>query len=125
MGVIRKKLPVMGRRGKREVECLFDTGASSSFVRPELVRELGLPAIGLLKPIRIRLGKGSTRVLKRAEVTIGLNGITLPDNAYVLPGLSEEFVIGCEFLERYGIRLDPKRQRLLLPPKRRLSLILV
>jgi len=125
MGVIRKKLPVMGRRGKKQVECLFDSGASSSFVRPELVRALGLPTLGLLKPIRIRLGKGSTRVLKRAEVRIGLNGITLPDTAYVLPGLSEEFVIGAEFLERYEIRLDPKRQRFLLPPKRRLSLILV
>jgi len=125
MGVIRKKLPVMGRRGKREVECLFDTGASHSFVRPELVRELGLPTIGLLKPIRIRLGKGSTLVSKLAAPMIRLNGTTLPDNAYVLPGLSEEFVIGAEFLERYDIRLDPKRQRLLLPPKRRLELILV
>lgn len=42
-----------------------------------------------------------------------------------MPGLTEEYVLGAEFLERYDIRLDPKRRRFLLPPKRRFSLILV
>lgn len=125
MGLIRKKLPFIGRRKKIEVECLFDTGASSSFICPELVRTLGLSTADLAKPVRIRLGKGSTRVSRIAAVTIRLNGTTLADTAYVMPGLSEEYVLGAEFLERYDIRLDPKHRRLLLPPKRRLSLILV
>lgn len=125
MGVIRKKLPCVGRHGKREVECLFDVGASSSFIRPELVRELELPTANLLRPLRIRLGKGSTRVSKLAAVMIRLNGVTLADTAYLMPGLSEEYVLGSDFLERYDIRLDPKRRRLLLPPKRRLAIILV
>jgi len=125
MGVIRKKLPLMGGRRKKDVEWLFDTGASSSFIRPEVVRALGLPTTTLLRPLRIRPGKGSARVSKLAVAMIGLHGTTLADTAYVLPGLSEEFVIGAEFMERYEIRLDPKRRRLLLPPKRRLALILV
>ena len=125
MGVIRKSLPLVGRRGKTEVECLFDSGASSSFIRPDLARKLGLPTTNLLKPLRIRLGKGSTQVSKLAAVIVRLNGATLADTAYVMPGLTEEYVFGAEFLERYDIRLDPKRRRLLLPPKRRLSLILV
>ncbi len=125
MGLIRKKLPFIGRRKKIEVECLFDTGASSSFICPELVRTLGLSTADLAKPVRIRLGKGSTRVPRIAAVTIRLNGVILADSPYVMPGLSDEYVLGAEFLERYNIRLDPKRRRLLLPPKRRLSLILV
>jgi hypothetical protein len=56
---------------------------------------------------------------------VRLNGVTLADAAYVMPGLTEGYVFGTEFLERYEIRLDPKRRRLLFPPKRRLSLILV
>jgi len=125
MGVIRKKLPLLGRRRQREVECLFDTGASSSFIRPSLVRVLGLSTAGLPKPLRIRLGKGSTHVSLIAAVMIRLNGATLADTAYVMPGLTEDYVLGAEFLERYDIRLDPKRGRLLLPSKRRLSIILV
>ena len=125
MGLIRKKLSFLGRRRKKEVECLFDTGASLSFIRPELVRELDLPTTNLLRSVRIRLGKGSTRVSQLAATMIRLNGVALPDTAYVMPGLTEEYVLGSEFLERYDIRLDPKRRRLLLPPKRRLSLILV
>jgi hypothetical protein len=56
---------------------------------------------------------------------IRLNGVTLEDTAYVMPGLTEDYVSGAEFLELYDICLDPKRRRLLLPPKGRLSLILV
>ena len=107
------------------MECLFDTGASSSFIRPGLVRELELPTANLLRPLRIRLGRGSTRVSQLAAVMIRLNGVTLADTAYLMPGLSEEYVVGSDFLERYDIRLDPKRRRLILPPKRRLTLILV
>ena len=56
---------------------------------------------------------------------IRLNGAILADTAYVMSGLTEDYVLGAEFLELYDIRLDPKRRRLVLPPKRRLSLILV
>src|SRR5439155_12844507 len=31
--------------------------------------------------------------------------------------VTEDYVLGAEFLERYNICLDPKRRRLLLPPK--------
>ena len=125
MGVIRKKLPLVGRSRQLRVECLFDTGASASFISPELVRALRLPKTNLLKPLRIRLGKGSTHVSQIAATMIRLNGVTLADTAYVMPGLTEDYVVGAEFLERYDIRLDPKRRRLLLPSKRHLSLILV
>ena len=125
MGLIRKDLSLIGRRGEKRVECLFDTGASSSFIRPELVSILGLPTTDLVKPLRIRLGKGSAKVSRLTAVMIRLNRATLADTAYVLPGLTEEYVLGSEFLERYDIRLDPKRRSLLLPPKRRLGLILV
>jgi|SRR5215510_6765494 len=125
MGMIRKKLTLVGRRRKKQVQCLFDTGASSSFIRPELAQAMGVPTVGLLKPLRIRLGKGSTRVSKLAAVMIQINGSTLADTAYVMPGLTEDYVLGVEFFERYNIQLDPKRRRLLLPPKKDLSLILV
>ena len=125
MGLIRKALPFVGRRRRRDAECLFDTGASSSFICPGLVRELELPTATLLTPLRIRLRRGSTRVFRLAAVMIRLKGVTLADTAYLMPGLSEEYVVGSGFLERYDIRLDPKRRRLILPPKRRLTLILV
>ena len=125
MGLIRKRLPLIGQHRQRKVVCLFDTGAPSSFIRPELVGTLGISTANLPKPVRIRLGKGSTEVSEIAAVMIRLNGTTLADTAYVMPGLTEQYVLGAEFLQRYDIRLDPKRHRLLLPPKRRLSLILV
>lgn len=125
MGLIRKRLSLIGPRRKKQADCLFDTGASRSFIRPELVRSLGLSKAELPRPLRIRLGKGSTRVSQVVAVMIRLNGATLADTAYVMPGLTEDYVLGAEFLEVYGIRLDPKRRRLVLPPKRRLSLILV
>lgn len=125
MSMIRKRLALIGPRRRRQVECLFDTGASSSFIRPELALTLGLSVARLPRPLRFRLGKGSAQVSQLAAVMIRINGATLADAAYVMPGLTEEYVLGAEFLERYGIRLDPRRRRLLLPPKRRLIPILV
>jgi predicted aspartyl protease len=125
MGIIRKSFQLEGRKRKKEVACLIDTGASTSFVRPDLVRKLGLPKHDLVKPIRIRLGKGEARVSQLATAAIHINGAVLADPAFVLPGLTEEYVIGGEFLERYEIRLEPKSGRLMLPPKRRLGLLLV
>jgi predicted aspartyl protease len=125
MGLIRKRLSLIGPRREKQADCLFDTGAARSFIRPELVRSLGLSKAELPRPLGIRLAKGSTRVSQIAAVMIRLNGATLADTAYVMPGLSEDYALGAEFLEVYGIRLDPKRGRLVLPPKRRLSPILV
>jgi predicted aspartyl protease len=125
MAVIRKKLSLIGPRRRKQVECLFDTGATSSFIRPALVRRLGLSTARLPKPVRIRLGKGTTRVSEMAAVMLRLDGVPLADAAYVMPGLTEEYVLGSEFHERYDIRLDPKRRRVLLPPKRRMTLILI
>lgn len=125
MAVIRKKLALIGPRRRRQVECLFDTGASSSFIRPELALTLGLSVASLPKPLRFRLGKRSAQVSRLAALMLRINDVTLADAAYVMPSLTEEYVVGVEFLERYGIRLDPKRRRLLLPPKRRLIPILV
>ena len=125
MGVIRRRLPLIGPRRVRRVECLFDTGASSSFIRPELVRRLRLSTASLPRSLRIRLGKRSTPVSQLAAVMIRLDGATLADAAYVMPGLTEEYVVGAEFLERHNIRLDPKRRRLVLPARSRLALILV
>src|SRR5712691_1217924 len=125
MGMIQKRLTLVGRRRNKQIECLFDTGASSSFIRPELVRAMGVPTVGLFKLLRIRLGKGSTQVSRIAVVMIQLNGSILADIAYVMSGLSEDYVLGVEFLERYNIQLDPKRCRLLLLPKKDLSFIFV
>lgn len=125
MGEIRKKLRIIGPRRRRLVDCLFDTGATWSFVRPDLVAELGLSTAKVPGGVSIRLGKGSTRVSRVAAVKIRLDGVSLPDHAYVMAGLPEPYVVGIEFLEAYGIRLDPRRRRLLLPPRRRLRVILV
>jgi predicted aspartyl protease len=86
---------------------------------------LGLSTAHLPKSLRIRLGRGSTAVSEIAAVMVRLNGVVVADPAYVMPGLTEEYVLGAEFLERYEIRLDPKRRRLVLPSKRRLAVILV
>lgn len=70
MGLIRKRLSLIGPRREKQADCLFDTGASRSFIRPELVRSLGLSKAELPRPLRIRLGKGSTRVSQVVAVMI-------------------------------------------------------
>jgi hypothetical protein len=45
MGLIIKKLKVMGDKGEGMVNALFDTGASISFIRSDVVTGLATPLV--------------------------------------------------------------------------------
>ena len=40
MSIIQKRIKLVGSKGTREVEALFDSGATYSCIRPDIAREL-------------------------------------------------------------------------------------
>jgi len=44
------------------------------------------------------------------SLSLRINGQNVVTPAFVLPGLSEELVIGAEFFQRYKAILDPERE---------------
>ncbi|MEW6481747.1 MAG: retropepsin-like aspartic protease [bacterium] len=118
MGLITKKLKVMGDKGEREVNCLFDSGASVSFIREDIQRAIATP-FSLLKLMSFQLGDGRGRI--EADRGVFLR-IVLPegdifDDVVIVDSLGEEMVIGAQTLQRWRIKLDFEHDDIIVDKK--------
>lgn len=116
MGRIYKKIWVIGRKGRRKVEALFDTGSSDSLVRDSLARKLGSPE-DLPEPKTYEAAVGQVTAREALFVDVVLRGKRLTTGLKVVPGLSEELILGADFFQRWHIRLEPRTHRVILDPK--------
>lgn len=115
MGMIYKSMKVQGPKGERVVKALMDTGASSSFGRRELMLEVTDP-VPLVRRISVAFGQGGTEIEEAIVCLIEIEGYQAPWMIFLIPGLSEELILGADFFQRYKIKLDPEREDLMLDP---------
>jgi hypothetical protein len=118
MAIIEKKVKLIGSKGSQEVIVLFDSGASYSFIQPELAKKLGhlenLPA-----PKRFGTAeKGrSVEAKQRVSLDFALNGYTLSDEFTVVSGLSEGAIIGATTLRKWRMKLDFEHDKVIVDPR--------
>jgi hypothetical protein len=110
MGIIRRKITLIGLYVRRRVNALFDSGSSASLVHEDLARDVGT-IDELQEPKKFEAATGTFvvahevlfRVVYRCEPT------WIP--TYVVPGLTEEFILGADALQKLGVVLDLPRHR--------------
>lgn len=107
MGLIIKRLQVIGDKGKKRIQVLLDTGASSSFVRRDTAQSLAtivrLPAPQICT---VADGVGRLRATETAVLYATIKGIRISDNFIVVPRLSDEMLIGANTLQKWRVKLD-------------------
>lgn len=115
MGLIIKRLKVVGDKGERRLQVLFDTGASASFVRQDVVARLAT-TVKLPSPETYTLadGAGKLRVHETTVLYVYINGIRISDNFIVAPRLSDEVILGANTLQKWRIKLDLEHDRVLI-----------
>ncbi|MBI3097044.1 MAG: retroviral-like aspartic protease [Planctomycetes bacterium] len=116
MGIIRKRLLVIGHKGRTRVEALFDTGASHSMLREDIAPRLGVPE-ELPEPTRFHAAVGTFEARKGLFVDVVIGGKRLVTGVTIVPDLTEELILGDDFLQRWHIRLDPRRREVSLDRK--------
>jgi predicted aspartyl protease len=111
MGLIIKKLNVIGNKGKIEAEVLFDSGARRSVIRKDVAEKIAT-LIKAPVPLRFRLADGKTEIVTStvADIWITINGRTITDQFPVLEKLSSEIIIGANTLQSWEIKLNPKNE---------------
>lgn len=116
MGLIAKRLTLHGSDRKRSLDALFDTGSTKSFIRADVAKGLG-PNVELPEPKKFEMARGVLKVREGlvADVAIGRHRLT--HLFLVVDGLTEELIIGADFLQEWHIRLEPRRRRIILDPK--------
>ena len=113
MGLIYKTIKVSGNKGSKEVKVLFDSGASESFIRADIAKQLSSPT-RLPNPKQFEMGKGTLKVTRAMIGDVQLNGATLFATLLIVPNLTEELILGADFFQRWKIGLNPENEAIIL-----------
>ncbi len=116
MGLITEKLLLIGHNGRTEVTALFDTGSTHSLVREDIARGIA-DLDDLPEPKEYQLAVGSIVARKGVFADVVLQGKRLTIGLKVVKGLTEELILGVDFMQTWQIRLDPRRHRATVDPR--------
>ncbi len=118
MSVIKLPLLYVGSTGEKILYTLFDTGTKLSCISPEFLGDLG-PAISLGRERSIATARESHFIIikERIKLDFYIDDVLLSDEFLVVPGLSEEAVIGAATLQKWRIKLDFEHDTVHVDPK--------
>lgn len=114
------KIPIRyeGSLGEKVLYTLFDSGATFSCIHPDHAGNLAI-----LNKMKIPLEVATASVgnyLKIEERIITdfyIDDIRLSDEFMVIPGLSEDAIIGAATLQKWRIKLDFEHDAVIVDPK--------
>ena len=118
MSIIKQPLLFAGSLGDKHIYTLYDSGANLSCIHPDQV-------VGLEKPSHL----GRTRMMATAseghfiEVTHAvrldfyMDDVLLSDEFLIVPGLSEDAIIGAATMQKWRIKLDFEYDKAIVDPK--------
>ena len=118
MGLIAKRLRVAGDKGQRRLQVLFDTGASVSFIRSDVVDKLAT-TLKLPSPEVYTLGDGvgKLRISETAVLYVYIDGVRISDNFIVSPRLADPVIVGANTLQKWRVKLDMENERVIIDKK--------
>ena len=118
MAIIAKKLKLVGSKGEKELEGLFDSGATYSCIEKELAQRLEIftPLATPRKLGTAKKGKNVT-VKERVSLDFYLNGYRFSDEFMVISDLSEEVIIGAATMQKWRFKLDFENEEVIIDPR--------
>lgn len=118
MGNIRIPLRFTGSKGEKMVYALFDSGATYSCLSAETANEIETP-VKLYEPMKVTTASEAHYVLVEEAMRADFyhEDIRLSDEFMVVPGLSEEAIIGVNTLQKWRIKLDFEHDKVIVNPK--------
>ena len=118
MSVIKLPLLYVGSKGEKILYSLFDTGANLSCINPELVHLLGNPEnLGRTRRMATASESHFIEITEVIRLDFYIHDVLLSDEFLLVPGLSEEAVIGAATLQKWRIKLDFEHDTVHVDPK--------
>lgn len=101
--------------GQRIVEVLVDSGAQVSAVSEKFLRQLEqngmvlprLPVVGIV--VGGAIGSDKQRIVEQAMIPVKLSHRMVEVNCVVVPKLTRDVIIGCDFMHKYDVKIDFQR----------------
>jgi predicted aspartyl protease len=118
MSIIKLPLHFEGSLGEKNLYTLFDSGATFSCISPESAEGLGNPE-KLFRPMEVATAAVGhfLRITERISVDFYIDDIRLSDEFYLIPGLSEEAILGVNTFQKWRMKLDFEHDTVIVDPK--------
>ncbi len=118
MSVIKLPLLYIGSKGEKNLYTLFDSGANLSCIHPEHVTLLeNTVSLGRVRRMATASEGHYIEIKERVTLDFYIHDILLSDEFLVIPGLSEEAIIGAATLQKWRIKLDFEHDTVIVDPK--------
>jgi hypothetical protein len=107
MSIIKHPLLFAGSLGEKHLYTLYDSGANLSCINPEYLADLETPThLGRIRMMGTAAEGHYIEVTHRVSLDFYMDDVLLSDEFLVIPGLSEEAIIGAATMQKWRIKLD-------------------
>jgi len=118
MSVIKLPLLFVGSKGEKHLYTMFGRGANLSCINPEFVENLEIPIkLGRTRRILTAEEGAYIEVSERVSLDFFLHDVLLSDEFLVVPGLSEEVILGAATMQKRRIKLDFEHNTVFVDPR--------
>ena len=118
MSIIKQPLLFVGSLGEKHLYTLYDSGANLSCINPDQLEDLEKPvSLGRVRRMATAAENHYIEVSERVTLDFYMNDVLLSDEFLVLPGLSEEVIIGASTMQKWRIKLDFEHDQAVVDPK--------
>jgi hypothetical protein len=118
MSVIRLPVTFVGSLGDKTLFTLFDSGANLSCISPDYLEALEIPLkLGIKRKIYTAAIGHYIEIHEVVRLDFYLEDVLLSDEFLLVPGLSEEAIIGAATMQKWRIKLDFEHDTVHVDPK--------
>ena len=118
MSVIKLPLLYVGSKGEKNIYTLFDSGANLSCIHPDLIKDIETPVnLGRVRRVATASENHFIEIKQVVRLDFYIHDILLSDEFLLVPGLSEEAIIGAATLQKWRIKLDFEHDTVIVDPK--------
>ena len=115
---IKSPLLFVGSLGEKHLYALYDSGANLSCINPEQLEDLETPiSLGRTRRVATAAENHFIEITQCVRLDFYMDDVLLSDEFLVIPGLSEEAIIGAATMQKWRIKLDFEHDVAIVDPK--------
>ncbi len=115
MKPLNKPVTLLGTLGTKTFSALIDPNAEWSLIRRDEAIHIAPPTT-LAIPITVKLDKITIQIDEAMVSEVKLNGHRMYGTFIIVPKLTEELIIGADFLQSWKIKLDQETEEIVIDP---------
>jgi len=109
MGEIRQSLKIRGMKDERRVNAIFDSGATTSYIRENVANKIGLVNLG---DVEFELVTGKIEIGYLSSILVFIRNRYAETGVIVSPKLTDDLVLGQNFMQENDLILNFKRDKI-------------